>query len=286
MQLSRIDLADLHIPKEIVWAVLAQIGKIGAPVPVNQIALALDIFDIKAQAFDGFEGMLLTDAVRSSGSILANTRYGARRARFTIAHELGHFLMERHKLSADGGFTCESNDMRERRVNERHYRQETEANVFAINLLAPISLIDPLLSQDPDLKDAQRLRDYLDISLEACVRRMIDRRDEYLAAVWSRNGQVRYSVKSEGFPWITSKGGERLPQLSMARKIVASGNVGFSAFVETNPLVWTSRSDIDLFEQSRVAPNGHAVTLLWADIPESKADEDGELAELGMPKFR
>jgi len=284
LHLSRIDLVDLHVPTAIARSIFAQLGTIDAPVPVGQIARALDIADIKAQVFDGFEGMLLTDAVRSTGSILANTRYGDQRARFTIAHELGHFLMERHLLSVDGGFTCKAQDMRETRAGKRQYRQETEANAFAINLLAPFKLFDPLLSQDPDLKDAQRLRDHLNVSLEATIRRMIERREECLAAVWSKNGQVRYSVKSGRFPWITCKRDERLPQFSTASKIVTNGAKGFSSVTETNPLAWLSRSDIELFEQTRVAGNGHAVTMLWADQPEND-DDDGGLKELGMPGF-
>ncbi len=288
MHLSRIDLADLHVPTAIARSIFAQLETIDAPVPVGQIARALDIADIKAQVFDGFEGMLITDTVRSTGSILANTRYGDQRARFTIAHELGHFLMERHKLSGDRGFTCKAQDMRETGADKRQFRQESEANAFAINLLAPFKLFDPLLSQDPDLKDAQRLRDHLNVSLEATIRRMIDRREECLAAVWSRNGQVRYSVKSSRFPWITCKRGERLPQLSLAGKIVANGTKGFSSVTETNPLAWLSRSDVELFEQTRVANNGHAVTLLLADLADADDDEDdsGSLKELNMPGFR
>ncbi len=286
MQLSRLVLADKHVPKEIARAIFAQTGTIDAPIPVKQIARALNIFDVKAQEFDGFEGMLLTDSVRSSGAILANTRYGHRRARFTIAHELGHFLMERHRPSSDAGFTCKAQDMREARINKRHLKQETEANKFAINLLAPFSLVDPLLSNDPDLKDAQRLRDHLDVSLEATVRRMIGRRDECLAAVWSINGKVRYSTRSGAFPWITCAKGEQLPRLSLARKIIAGGNAGFSTFAEVSPLAWTDRSEFELFEQTRLAANGHAVTLLWADLPDAEPEEDTGLTELSMPEFR
>ncbi len=286
MQLSRIDLADLHAPKAIARVVFKQLGSIEAPVPVSQIARTLDVIDIKAQNFDGFEGMLLTDTVRSHGSILANTKYSSRRTRFTIAHELGHFLMERHKLFGETGFMCKAQDMREIRLNKQHFRQEAEANTFAINLLAPIHLFDPLLSPYPDLKDAQRLRDHLDIRLEATLRRMIERREECLAAVWSKNGQVRYSAKSGKFSWLTCNARDRLPQLSLASKLVANGVIGFSRATETNPLAWTSRSDFDLFEQTRVASNGHAVTLLWADLPDRDAEEEDGLKELGIPGFR
>ena len=72
----------------------------------------------------------------------------------------------------------------------RELKQEAQANQFAISLLAPFQHVDGLLSSDLDLRDAQRLRDQLDISLEASLRRMIDRRDEDLAAVWSKDGRV------------------------------------------------------------------------------------------------
>ncbi|TMV09113.1 hypothetical protein FGK63_08360 [Ruegeria sediminis] len=62
---------------------------------------------------------------------------------------------------------------------------KTEANSFAIVLLAPPSLFDPHLSGDPDLRDAQRARDSLDVRLEACTRRLLERRPEPLAAVLS-----------------------------------------------------------------------------------------------------
>lgn len=92
MHLGRIDLADIHVPIAIARAVHKHLGVIEPPVPISKIAKALGITEIRLQRFDGFEGMLLTDRVRSSGSILANTAGGTKRERFTVAHELGHFL--------------------------------------------------------------------------------------------------------------------------------------------------------------------------------------------------
>ena len=286
LNLSRVDLADLHDPRMIAKAIHAQLERIESPVPIMQIARSLGISDIRQESFDGFEGMLLTDRVRSSGAILANTSRGARRARFTVAHELGHFLMERHQLSGSSGFTCQAQDMRATLEGKRNMRQESEANQFAINLLAPYSLFDQLLSQDPSLKDAQRLRDTLNISLEAAVRRMVERREECLAVVWSKDGQIRYWIRGDGFPWITGQRGERLPQLSMASKIVANGSIGISPFVETSPMAWTSRSDLELFEQTRLGNSGHAVTLLWAELSDEDDGDDSGLNELSMPQFR
>ncbi|MFZ3585089.1 ImmA/IrrE family metallo-endopeptidase [Loktanella sp. DJP18] len=230
--------------------------------------------------------MLLTDAVRSTGAILANTAKGSRRARFTVAHELGHFLMERHVLSNPSGFRCIADDMRETQEGRRDLRQETQANQFAIGLLAPGYLVNPLLSPDPDLRDAQRLSALLDISLEACVRHLLEIRPEPLAAVWSYKGRIRYFGKSSAFPFVTCKAKLLLPQTSAACRAVSNGTPGYTEVQATHATAWTSQPDLDLYEQTRVSKTGHAVTLFWADtINEDDSTDDGH-PELDMPKFR
>lgn len=285
MQLDRLDLTDIHHPAVLARTVHKLLGKLDSAVPVEDIAVSLDIAEVRLDRFDGFEGLLLTDTVRSTGCILANTSKGCRRARFTVAHELGHFLMERHQLSAATGFTCSARDMRETRDGRLQLRQETQANQFAIELLAPDYLMEPCFSDDPDLRDAQRLRDLLDVSLEACVRRMVDRRDEPLASVWSYHGAVRYFAKGSDFPFVALSKGDRIPQTSAAHRAIANASPSFTQFAKADPHLWTGRSNLELFEQTRVAKNGHAVTLLWAELQEDQED-DGGLKELGMPGFR
>lgn len=82
----------------------------------------------------------------------------------------------------------------------RHFQQESEANTFAVDLLAPRALIRLYLERDPDLRDAQKLQNAFDISLEAAVRRVLDLRAECLAANWSFGGRVRYVIRGTGFP--------------------------------------------------------------------------------------
>lgn len=289
LDLHRFELADILLPRPLANAVHAQLGKIAPPVPVDDIARALDISEIRTDSFDGFEGMLLTDRRRSQGAILASTRHGQRRARFTIAHELGHFLMEHHVLTAEDGFRCRAQDMRETREGRRYFKQESQANEFAIGLLAPFRMVDLFLSKDPDLRDGQRLRDALNVSLEACVRRMIDRRPEPLAAIWSKEGRVRYATRNGGFPYVHLRKGDPLPRISAAFRAISNGSQGFTKFTETHPAAWISRTDMPLFEQTRVAANGHAVTLLWADAPEPDETDDPDdpvHREIDVPRFR
>lgn len=287
MALDRIDLADIHSPERLAARLHAQLGPVTTAVPIVEIALGLDISDVRIDSFDGFEGMLLTDRVRSDGVILANCRYGHQRARFTIAHELGHFLLERHEVSRETGFRCTPRDMRETREGRRELRQEAEANRFAIELLAPPAMFDRHLSRDPDLQDAQHLRRALDLSREACIRRMVERRDEPLAAIWSHEGRVRYSIRGDAFPYLALNKNDPLPKISQAFKVVSKGDRGITTFRETHAAAWTRRPEIEMFEQTRVGKNGHAVTLLWAELPRDPDDEDDSgLPELGAPGFR
>lgn len=250
-----------------------------------EIAQALDIAEVRAQPFDGFEGMLLTDRVRSYGAILANTRRGSRRARFTIGHELGHFLLEHHVLTDGDGFRCRTSDMRETRETRRELRQEVQANQFAIELLAPAYAVTGALSEEPDLRDANYLREQLDLSLEAVVRRMIELREEPSAAVWSKSGRVRYTTRSDDFPFVTLKRGSALAQTTAAFRHVTRGQRGTSAVQETHPQAWTERSNLEMYEQTKVLANDLAVTLLWGEVPEDADDED-DREPLGTPQFR
>ena len=247
--------------------------------PVDEIALALDILEVRVQTFDGFEGMLLTDTVRSRGVILANDRHGHHRARFTIGHELGHFLLERHRLSDERGFRCRAQDMREDGEELRSAtplsRQEAEANRFAIELLAPLRLVAGALREDPDLRVVRDLARALDLSLAATLRRYVDLHDQPLAAVWSKAGIVQTFARSERFPWLAVKKADALGPTSRACRVSVSNRSGTTDMRETQPLAWLGRSEVELFEQTRIGKDGHAVTLLWATLDEDEAENQG-----------
>lgn len=97
---------------------------------------------------------------------MVNSVRGSQAARFSVAHELGHFLLERHVLGLGGAFTCSLNDMREIRTARLDERQEAEANAFAIRTRIPLAFLAPKLQaailegrQPVHLSVAQLLRD-------------------------------------------------------------------------------------------------------------------------------
>ena len=286
LQLDRVDLADIHDPVRLACALHRQLGHPAGAVPVTKIAEALDILEVRLAGLDGCEGTLLTDRVRSYGKILVNNRRGRRRARFSIAHELGHFLLERHVLHKDSGFVCRAKDMKERRRDGVGRKQETEANTFAIGLLAPPHLLEDALREDPDIGVAVRLVRDLDLSREATLRRYVELHDEPLAAVWTRDGVIRSFARGECFPYLAVRMHAGLHTKSRAAGILRSGRIGRSQMRQSEAAAWLRDPDVELFEQTRISRDGkHAVTLLWA-TPGNGDDEDDDLGIDGHPRFR
>ncbi len=229
--------------------------------------------------------MLLTNRARSFGSILVNMAHGARRARFSIAHELGHFLLERHVLTKEDGFRCTSQDMREARDDTRHRMQEAEANHFAAALLAPIYKMRRCLGADPDLRSLQKTADGLDLSLEATIRRYLDLVDVPVAAIWTKDGKIRTAKRHRDFPWVTRGKGDALSDLTQAWRALRNGKTGFTEMVDSPAAAWTDRDGVEIYEQTRVGRDGHAVTLRWADLLDDDDTDEGGPTELGVPGF-
>jgi hypothetical protein len=254
------------------------IGRIEGPTPVVEVARALDIMEVRECPLDGCEGVLLTDRTRKNGSILVNNRRGAQAARFSIAHELGHFLLERHVLGIEEGMVCTVSDLRESRTGrqqmQQHKKQEIEANEFAIGLLVPTYALVPIIRADPAINAAVQMQKQFDISLEAATRCLVERHEEPLAAIWAKDGVIRYVVRGARFPWITWKAGQRLSALSRTPRYLAEGRSGMTAMGEVAPAAWTYDDIPELFEQVRVGKDGHSLTLLWATLPDAVEEEE------------
>lgn len=273
LQIDRIELCDIADPDRLAHRIHALADRIDRAIPVEEIARALDIGEIRSTPLDGCEGVLLTDMVRSRGSILVNSARGLRPARFSIAHELGHFLMEHHVLALDQGFLCSIADMREPHAAMRRARQEAEANRFAIALLAPDYKTAPFLAEQPGIEVIRRMGKALDVSLEAAARTLIEAHDEPLAAIFCKDGRIRYQLRNDRFPWLSREARASISSLSPTARYLGSGQSGISKTIEVAPALWTNREIPELFEQVRIGRDGHSLTLLWATLPEEEAED-------------
>jgi hypothetical protein len=258
-------------PKRLAAAIHAQLNLTSGSVPVEAIAYALDIIEIRVELLTHFEGALITTPERGSGSILVNANANTRRQRFTIAHELGHFLSPWHKPGSPIGFACGQADLRaqDRSAQDRHRRQEAEANAFAIELLAPRQQLKRHLVGLPDLNRVEAIVQAFDISREAAVRRYVALHSEASAVVFTRDRRVIYSERGRDFPPLALQGGQIVPEIVTHFRLI-----GPSDIVPVDAEDWLIRPNgLELTAQILVQDDGRSTILLHAQSIEDEDDD-------------
>lgn len=174
LTVTRMDLDGAGSPTALATKILKAEPNLPLPVPIEDLARQFDISEIRRLAADGFEGGLITDAGRSDGFILVNQAAALERQRFTIGHELGHFLMTHHAPSTEAGFSCSRGDMLRARANAMTpaVRMEVEANEFSALILMPPPMLRRAMAVfgDPDLNQVTTLARQFFVSKEAAAR--------------------------------------------------------------------------------------------------------------------
>jgi len=247
-------------------AIHAQLGSDGHPVPVHRIATALDIVEIEDRPLASFEGLLLTGPEREFGTIAVNSASSWQRRRFSVAHELGHFLCDWHvPRQQQAGFGCTRSDMVAPVGDPIHLRQEREANTFAIELLAPAAAMKPWLRRFPDLEHVIEIHKCLDISKAAAARRYVSLHPRSVAVVFAKDGKVSFAERGPEFPFIALRSGDMLP----ASPERPSDDV-ISEMLDADPQEWAiSAPGAELACQHLAQMDGHSITLLYLDRRDS-----------------
>lgn len=283
MTVGRIDLADAATPEKLVLEILRHEPDLKIPVPIEDLCRQLDIIDILPLETEGYEGGLITSADKFEGSILYNRTSPRRRRRFTIAHELGHFLMPSHIPSAEGRFLCKMSDMLALQAGEadKRMRMEVEANRFAAHILMPAPFFrrDVAIGKDPDLRQLVKLADDYDVSKEAASRAYVRYRDEPIAVVIVHNGKVVRTYREPSkFPYVTARQGTPVSAYSLMRRRQHQEGVP-SELDEVDAGVWLDvrrgQKAPQLYEQVLAQREGYAMIMLSMDPP-LEEDEDPE----------
>lgn len=262
VQLDLIELADLVRPEQLVAEILRQNPQMPVPVPLEDLARLAGISKIEAFTSDGFEGALIANATKSEGAIFYSNRGPRLRQRFTIGHELGHFLLPWHRQAK---FQCTAEDI----TSGGNKDWEIQANQFAAELLIPAPLVKTRLQKlkDPELAHIMALRDEFETSMEMTARRVVELSEYACAVIFSKDNVVRYPVWSPYFTHrLCVKKGERLPAKSPSREAASDPD----EWHELDAHWWlVERRGEDtpesVYEQTLVQENGHKVTLLTYD---------------------
>jgi Zn-dependent peptidase ImmA (M78 family) len=285
MQITRMDLADKGSPEGIVMAILKAEPNLPIPVPIEELCRRLDIIEIRALTTAGFEGGLLTDRERSNGIILVKNGVSPQRRRFTLGHELGHFLMPSHVPDTQGRFLCSEKDLLllNPKEGDRRAKMEVEANRFSSLILMPPPALRVELGKKsaPSLEHMLALAKKFDVSKDAMARTYAEYHPEPIAFVVVRDGKVVRNYRNKiQFPFITALRGKAVPKRSLFYR--KGLQVGVPSDVDTRlPDNWIDvergRQAPRMSEQVYLQSNGFALIMLWyepADDPDY--DEDGE----------
>lgn len=259
-------------PVEIVDEILRQNPNMPYPVPLEELAEVVGIQRIEELVTEGFEGMLMTNPEKSQGVILVKANANHQRRRFTIGHELGHYLLPWHRQLE---FSCTSENIKDSSAanSTRGIEMEAEANAFASELLMPTAAFKKLQCAvgEPDIEQVVKLAAHFDSSIEATARRFMNLSDYPVAFVFSHNDTIRYWARGPEFPYLLSvRKGQQLPKQSSSR----DNGDGIGEMAELDGIVWLSDErgphlPDSILEQTLFQKDGYKVTMLYVeDIPE------------------
>jgi Zn-dependent peptidase ImmA (M78 family) len=146
------------------------------PTPVEKLAHSLGLTVVHQKMDDDLSGMLLRGSGEDAAVIGVNRVHSGTRQRFTIAHELGHFLLHQGRpVIVDPAIRMRAN-FRDARSSLATDREEIEANQFAAEILMPAAMVRRELQQlgDHGEKLEQTLADRFKVSVEAMTYRLIN----------------------------------------------------------------------------------------------------------------
>ncbi|OMD43474.1 ImmA/IrrE family metallo-endopeptidase [Paenibacillus odorifer] len=147
------------------------------PIDVESIAEKLSI-DIQYEPFDGqLSGVLIRDKDTDTYVIGVNKKHPENRQRFTIAHEIGHFLLhEGHNTHIDTAITV---NFRNSQSSNGTRNEEIEANAFAATLLMPEEILEEYIEENfdgfidyNDDKQVQTIAEDFGVSTQALMIRL------------------------------------------------------------------------------------------------------------------
>lgn len=272
MNLSRLDLDGLGSPADIA----ARIHELEPALPprfaIEELCRKLDIDGITAVTTQAYEAALLMHPQKAYGSIIVAKGRSDQRRRFSIGHELGHFLIPTHMPRPDKPFECSLADLHlvDTREKDRRRRIEAEANRFAAGLLMPPRAVrQAMTSRQPDLAEVLLLAREFGVSKEAMARTYVDVQHDAIAILVLEHGRLSRLYRHADLPWIERRVGELVPTESIASAHqLKPGEL--SDIEECDPDLWLNDRGAErveqLTEQCLGQANGFGMLLLHAEM--------------------
>lgn len=272
MRLTRLDLDGLGSPTDIAARIHELVPDLPPRFAIEELCRQLDIDGITEVTTHAYEAALLMHPEKAYGSILVAKGRSDQRRRFSIGHELGHFLIPTHMPQADEPFECSLADLHlvDTREKDRRWRIEAEANRFAAALLMPPRGVRKgITSPRPNLLEVLRLAREFGVSKEAMARTYIEAQHEAIAVLVLDRGRLARVYRHTDLPWIEAGVGQSVPANSLGcGHQIQPGEM--SGVEECDPELWfndRSAARVALLtEQVLGQANGFAMLLLHAEL--------------------
>ncbi len=250
---------------------------------LNEVADLEDVHVHFDNYEDAFDGLLLYDTKSSDFHIHINVDNGnmqnSKRGRFTLAHELGHFFLDEHRLGLKYGLLEPHASFYN--INQKSLIEQ-EADYFASCLLMPR---DKFRNYSVECRKLTGNRKFsfdtllgLSESFQTSVLSTLIRFGEVgtheIFAVISKDNIAKWFVKSPDFPnWkFKFKIGDTIPQTTVAGEYYTmesrkfTGIESLSADDWFNPPQDDNRAYRQMYEQCFYSDRyGYIVSLIWFD---------------------
>ncbi len=191
-------------PAATAWGILRDLKIEDFPIDPRCIAMELGIVVWERELPVSCDGFLMR--VGNAWGILVNACIRSEtRRNFTIAHEIGHYLLERNTVHTSPGHqqfnSVVSNQNSGNKKRQAYLQSEQRANQFAVELLmpTPIFSVDSSSHAQVGLPAIAELAAQYGTSLTSTAIHYTRLSEQICAIVFSEEGIIRYFAYSEGF---------------------------------------------------------------------------------------
>ncbi len=268
---------------------LLETGTMSVPIDLRSLTEKKNIL-VQEDDSSGYTGMLLVVNDLAMISVKKTIRENSRK-RFTIAHEIGHYVLPEHISKENTMFQCTDEHLN---TFGRNKTKEVEANLFASELLMPNRLFRPRASgKDISKKLIKELADEFQTSLTATCIKLINCTDDY-SLVCSVDSRIKWLCRGDQFPYhLNANPGTPVHQDSFAYHFFETTKTPEN-FYEVPLESWVDDENVKdsaVLREMVIGITSYNMALSFLHIEKSEENDftdDGEdFQELdGYPKFR
>jgi hypothetical protein len=248
-----IDIKSLSRAEELLWSF-----GVSEPehIDLDAIAFAQGAM-VRYHPLDGCSARLIGSDKRAV--ITINNRDGHTRQRFSLAHELAHWIQDR----GTGSFLCAKEDIGP--YNAEAKGVESSANSYASQLVLPNYLFDPIARYSKlTLNSAAEIGELFHTSLTATAIKLIKRTEMIAFVICHTKHGREWFIRGNRFPedlWVLNELHADTPAFTM----LYGNSAGMSKLVEEPATRWVSGPQVHTRtarSQSVTLPEGRVLSLV------------------------